>query len=180
MISTNALSVFILHHHLNGIGNKNLRLVQDVMRASEPAADKFKRVYEDFTNLAILTKSSTPGNIQLTLGHVAVGNKSLGEYVVALALAGDLSSPSVISFNIDIVFAADGHNIRLPIAEVLFRAAAGDLAQSKEQRDRTSCNTVLLPPFLTETVILHGESDVYELLNIFAFSITEWVSQVIN
>ena len=100
MISTNALSVFLLHHHLNGIGNKNKRSVQEVMCARELAADKFKKFCEDFPNLAILTKSSTPGEIQFTFGHTAVGNKSLGEYVVAFALAGNLRSPSVILFNI--------------------------------------------------------------------------------
>ena len=63
MISTNALSVFLLHHHLNTIRKKNLRLIQDVMRASKAAAEKFKRVCEDFPNLAILAKSSTPGEI---------------------------------------------------------------------------------------------------------------------
>ena len=78
MISTNALSVFHLHRHLNGLGNKNLRLVQEVIRASEPDADKFKRVCKDFRNLAIPTKSSTLDKIQLTFGHAAVGNNSLG------------------------------------------------------------------------------------------------------
>ena len=73
--------------------------------------------------------------MQLPFGHVAVGNKSLGESVVDFALAGDLSSPSAISFNIEIAFAADGENIRLPIAEVLLHAAAGDLTRSKKQRD---------------------------------------------
>ena len=96
MISTNALSMIILHHHLNGLGNKNLRSIQDVMHVIEPVAEKFKRVCEDFLNLAILTKSSTPGEIQLTFGHASVGNKSLGESVAAFALTGNLSSTSVI------------------------------------------------------------------------------------
>ena len=176
MISTNALSVFLLHHHLNGLGNKNLRSIQDAMRASDPATEKFKRVCEDFPNLNILTKSATPGETQLTFGHTAVGNNSLGESVVAFTLAGNLSSPSVISLKIKIAFAPDGDKIHLPIAEVLLRAAAGDLARSKKQRDWTSLNAVLLPPFLTEAEILHGESDAGELLNIFARSITEWAS----
>ena len=111
MISTNDLSVFLLHHHINRLRNKNLRSVQEVMRASEPAADEFNNVCEDFPNIAILTQSSTPGEIQLTFGHTAVGNKSLGESVVAFAFAGDLSSPSVISFNIKIAFAAYSDNI---------------------------------------------------------------------
>ena len=176
MISTNALSVFLLHHHLNGPGNKNMCSIQDVMRARFTAADKFKRVCEDFTNLAILTNISTPGEIQLTFGHVDVGNKSLGKSVVAFSLAGYLSSPSVISFNIDIAFASDGDKIRLPIAEVLLCTAAGDLARSKKNRDWNSRNAVLLPPFLTEATILHGKSDACKLLKSFARSITKWES----
>ena len=127
MISTNSLSVFLLHHHLNGLINKNICSFQDMMRAGKPVTDKFKRVCRDFSNLAILTKSYTPGEIQLTFGHATVGNKSLGEYIVDFSLSGDLSSPSVIDFNIEIAFAADGDKIRLPIAEVLLRAAAGNL-----------------------------------------------------
>ena len=78
MISTNALSVFILHHHLNRLRNNNLYSIQNVMRASETAAKKYKRVCRDFPNLAILTKSATPGKVQLVFVHVDVGNKSLG------------------------------------------------------------------------------------------------------
>ena len=74
----------------------------------------------------------------------------------------------MIFSKIEIAFAADSDNICLPIAEVLLRAAAGNLAQSKKQRDWTPRNAVLLSPFLTEAAILHGESDVGELLNIFA------------
>ena len=51
---------------------------------------------------------------------------------MAFALAGDLSSPSVIYFNIDIAFAADGDKIRFPIAEVLLSASAGDLAREPD------------------------------------------------
>ena len=100
MISTTALFVFILRHHHNRLGNKNLRLIQDVMRASERAAEKYKRVCKDFPNLAILTNSTTSGEIKLTFGHMAVGNKSLGGFVVAFSLAGDLSSPYLISLDI--------------------------------------------------------------------------------
>ena len=59
MISTNALSVFIIHHNLNRLGKNNLHSIQDVMCASDPDAKKYKRVCEDFPNLAILTKSAT-------------------------------------------------------------------------------------------------------------------------
>ena len=55
MISSNALSVFLLHYPLNILQNKNLCSVQEVICASEPAADKYKNVCEDFPNLGILT-----------------------------------------------------------------------------------------------------------------------------
>ena len=100
MISTKALSVFILHLHLNRLGNNNLCSIQDVMRTSDPAAKKYKRVCEDPLNLVIFTKSTTPGKIQLMFGHTVVGKKSLEESVLDFALAGDLSSPSVISIKI--------------------------------------------------------------------------------
>ena len=107
---------------------------------------------------------------------MAVGKKSLGESVVSFALVGDLSLPSVIFMKIEITFAAYGNKIRRPIAEVLFCAGPGNLARSKKQRDWTPRNAVLLPPFLTETAILHGKLDMGELLKIFARSITEWAS----
>ena len=74
------------------------------MRASEPATENYKNVYEDFPNLGILMKSSTPDEVQLTFRHVTVGNKSIRESVQAFSLAVDLGSPSVISFNIEIAF----------------------------------------------------------------------------
>ena len=51
MISSKALSVFLLHHPLNGLGNENLRSIQEAMRASEPAADKYKNICEDILNI---------------------------------------------------------------------------------------------------------------------------------
>ena len=112
------------------------------MRLIKPSAKKFKRVYEDFPNLAILTKSATPGKIELTFIQTAVLNKSLGESVVAFVLAVNLSSPSVIHLEIKIAFCADRDKIRLPIAGVLLRATFGVLARSKKQRDWTLRNTI--------------------------------------
>ena len=150
------MSVFLLHHPLNGLGNENLRSVKEMIRASEPDANKYKNICEDSPNLGILTKSHMPGEIQLTFSHAAVGNKSLGESVVAFTLAGGLGSPSVIFFNLEIVLSTNGEKIRLPNAEVLLRTAAGDLARSKKQCDWTSGKAVLLPSFLTEAAIFHG------------------------
>ena len=96
---------------------------------------------------------------------------------MAFALSGYLSSLSVISLKIDIDFSVDGDKIHLPSAEVLLCAAAGKLARSKKQQDCTPRNAALLPPFLTETAILHGESDAGDLLKVFARSITEWAKE---
>ena len=95
---------------------------------------------------------------------------------MAFALAGDLSSPSVICLKIEIAFAVDSNKIRLPIAEVLLHAAAGNLMQSKKRIDWTPRNAVFLQPFLMEDAILHGKLDAGELLKIFARSIMEWAS----
>ena len=92
-------------------------------------------------------------------------------------LAGDLILHSVIYLKIKIVFAVEGDKIRLPIAEFLLCAAAGDLTCSKKQRDWNPCNVVLLPPFLTEAAILHGELDAGKILKIFSRSIMEWVKE---
>ena len=176
MISSHALSAFLLDHPINGLGNANLWSVQEAIRAIVPAMEKFKDICNDFPNLAILTKRSTPGEVQLTFVHSTVRNKSLRESLQYFALAGNLGSPNVISFNLDIAVAPEGEKIRLPITEVLLCAVAGDLKGSKKQRDWQSLNAVLLPPFLTEVAIFHGESDAGELLKIFARSFTEWAS----
>ena len=132
----------------------------------------------DFPNFALLTKSSTPGEIQITFGRSTVGNKSLGGTLQASALSGDLASPSVIYFNLEIAFFPEGEKIRLPITEGLLRAAAGDLKAPKKQPDWQSFNAVLLPLFLTEAAILHGKSDAGELLKIFPRAITDWASDM--
>ena len=108
MISSHAFSAFLLDHPFNGLGNANLRSVQEAIRESVPATEKFKDICNDFPNLAILTKRSMPGEVQLTFGHSTFRNKSLGESLQAFALTGDLGSPSVISFNLEIAFAPEG------------------------------------------------------------------------
>ena len=97
---------------------------------------------------------------------------------MAFAITVNLISASGISFNIQIPFAADDDKIHIPIVEVLLCAAASDLGQSKKQRDWTSRNAVLLPPFMTEAAIFHGKSDAVNLLKIFAHTITEWAADV--
>ena len=78
----------------------------------------------------------------------------------------------------DIVFETASNKIRLPITEVLLCAAASNPARKKKQQYWTPRNAVLLPPLLTEAAILNGESDVRDILKIFACSITERAEEV--
>ena len=50
-------------------------------------AEKIKCIERDFTNLALLTHVIQSGEAQLTFGHNAMGNPSLGVPILYLALA---------------------------------------------------------------------------------------------
>ena len=117
-----------------------------------------KNVWDDFSNIAILTKSATPGEVQLTLVHTTVGKKILVEFVAAFALSGSLGSPHVVSININISFVMDSNKIRFPIAEVILREATGNLARSNKQQDWAPRNDIFLPPFFMEAEILNRET----------------------
>ena len=99
------------------------------MCSDEPSGLKFICVRTDFLNLAILTKSATPGEIQATYVHAYVGNKSLSETSTAFALEGYLKAPTVVLIYIEHAFDSDGENICLTTTEVLHRAAAGKIAK---------------------------------------------------
>ena len=138
MILSNALSIFLLDYDQNGVCNRNLQLIQDIMRSDEPDRTNFKCVCACFPNPVLLIKSATPGDIQDTFGHASIGNKSLGETVTAFALAGSLESPMVVSIDADITFSSTGEKIRLPVMKVLLRAAVDNLVPSKKLGDWAS------------------------------------------
>ena len=48
MTYSNALSMFILHHDINRLCDKNFHLIQYLMRTSHPVRDKFISVCKDF------------------------------------------------------------------------------------------------------------------------------------
>ena len=103
------------------------------MRMSEPANKKYKKVHDDFPNLAILTKSAMLDEEPLTFENVSFRKNSLGESVAAFSLEGSLDSPFIVLIDIDIIFTMDGVKFCLPIAEVLLLAAKGDLVRFKKQ-----------------------------------------------
>ena len=52
--------------------------------------------------------------------------------MTAFELAGLLEALTVVSINDELTYARSGKKIRLPIAEVLFHAAIGNLSSSKK------------------------------------------------
>ena len=127
MISTNALSIYILQHKKREICEQNICLIQESMRSDRPSGSKFKRISTYFPNLSILTKSATHGDIQAMYVNVSVGNKYLGKTITAFALAGSLEAPTVVSIDIECAFSSNGKKIRLLTTEVLLHAAADKL-----------------------------------------------------
>ena len=69
------------------------------MRLDNLSGTSFKRVCEDIPNLAILTKSATPGEIQVFFGHDSVGKNPLEETVTDFTLAISIEYLMVVSID---------------------------------------------------------------------------------
>ena len=124
------------------------------MLSDYPSSTKFKCVCADIPNIALLTKRSIPGSIQVTFCNVSVGENSLVETFTSFTLVGSLESPNIFYVNTKRAFVVSGNNIRLTVTEVLLCAVVGNFERSKKLSDLVSLNTILLPPFLAETAIL--------------------------
>ena len=70
-------------------------------------------------------------------------------------------------------FVIAGNKILLPITYVLLCSVSENFTTSEKQRDWALLNAVLLPPFLTETAILDGETNAEDILKIFVHGITD-------
>ena len=84
------------------------------MHSYEPDGSKFKQVCMDLLNMAVLTKSATPGDIQVTHTHMSVGNNPLGKTVTACVLTESIEATTVVLIDIERAFTGDGEKIRLP------------------------------------------------------------------
>ena len=104
IISTDTLSLFLIKHSQNGVCDRNICLIQELVRSDEPARSKFKRLCMYLTNLTLITKIETPGEFQVTYGHTSVRKKYLGETVIAFALTGSLKTPAVVMIDAETVF----------------------------------------------------------------------------
>ena len=100
------------------------------MRSDETAVSKFNRLCTDFPDIALLTKSATPREVQVTYTHASVENNPLRETVTTFALAGFLEAPTVVAINSQRSFTGSIENIHLPTTKVLLCAAVGDLSKS--------------------------------------------------
>ena len=74
------------------------------MRSDEPAVSKFKRLYTDFPNIALLTKSATPGEVQVTYTHASIENNLLRETATTFSLEGFLEATTVVAINTERAF----------------------------------------------------------------------------
>ena len=79
----------------------------------------------------------------------------------------------MVTINAERTFAGAGNKIHLSTNKVLLHAAVGGLSKSKKLRDWVYLNVVHLPPFLTEVVVLKGETVAGELLETFSANIGE-------
>ena len=136
MISSNDLSTFILHQNLNGLCDKNICLIQYIMRMRKPARENFKHICKYFPDLNILAKSATPGDAQLTLTHTSVGKNPLGGSVTAFALVILIEATTAVSINIDIAFTIAGNKIRIPITKLILRTAVGTVGNLAKSKNR--------------------------------------------
>ena len=79
----------------------------------------------------------------------------------------------VVYIEFESALAVTRKNIRLPATEVLLCVSVVHLAQSNNLKGWVYLNNNLPPLFLTEAVVLDGETSVVYLLKIFAFKISE-------
>ena len=71
--------LFLFNHDQNGVCNQNIRYFKDMMCSENPAGAKFKCVCVNFTDIALLPKSATTGNINVNFGHTSIVNKFFGK-----------------------------------------------------------------------------------------------------
>ena len=168
MIYNNDLLLFLLEHNHNVFFDSNICSIQELIHSENPAGPNFKRLCLDFLNLAILTNIVTLGEIQVIYGTTSIGNKPLMETITALALTGFIEDLSVILVNAEHAFTSAGGNIRLLITEILLHATSRKLSRSKKIHNWSVLNDVLLPPLLTNTLVLKVQAQSSDLPKTFA------------
>ena len=82
--------------------------------------------------MPILTKSATPGEVQVEFCRDTIGKNSLGGTVIAFSLAGCPKLTTVVAINTEHAKISTGDKIHLLVMEVLLHYTSGDLAWSKK------------------------------------------------
>ena len=80
---------------------------------------KFKWVCTKLLDFALLTKTTKPGEVQVTYAHASVGNTPLRETVTAFTLVVSLETPSVATTDDECAFIGASNKICIPTTEVL-------------------------------------------------------------
>ena len=153
IISTNALSLFLLEHDYNRVSDCNLRLIHENICLDNPAVSNFKRVCTDFPYLALLTKSAKSGEAQVTYVHVSIIKNPLRGTLTSFALAGSLEALTVVTINAEHAFAGTGNKIRLPTTKSLLCTNTGNLSKSMKLCDWEALKAVFLSPLLDKVVV---------------------------
>ena len=66
------------------------------MCSNKPSGFSFKGLCIDFPNIALLTTSVTPGEVQVAYAHVSIGNKIFRKTVTAFSFAGLLETLTMV------------------------------------------------------------------------------------
>ena len=138
---TNNLPLFIHKQNQNGVCVRNICLIQESMHSAKPSVSKFKRVCADSPNLTLITKSATPGEVQVIYMHASIGTSPLKKPWPLYSWWDHLNASSVVMINDERAFVGAGNKICLPTTKVLLRAAIGDPSKSEKLHDWVALST---------------------------------------
>ena len=177
MIKSNNSSLFLIERNHNGFCNRIIHLIQDLMSSNETSDIKFKRLCADLPNIAILTKSATPGEVQMSFCHMIIVNNSHRETITTFSLMVSPKFITDVEIDTKRAFTRADDKIRFPTTEVLLCATAGDLVRSKKPHNWVTINAVLLLSLITKAVILDGQAYATEFFKFFSSRIAEYQTE---
>ena len=97
--------------------------------------------------------------------------------MTTFTLAGSLEALTVVLINNEHVFDSAGKKINIPTTEVLLHTATSNFSKCKKLHNTTALIAILLPQFLTKSVVIKGDTVAGGLLKKFATKILEQGSE---
>ena len=171
MISSTTLYTIIIRHDLNGPCDKNIRLIQYLMRTSKPAGKKFN-IYAKFSQIwPYSPREPHWATSNLHSCTCLLAKNPLGNLLLPFPMRDRLrhrqsttstsTSPSPLQ--------ATGFGSLSPRYSF---APPSTTLRGQKKRDWVALNAVLIPPLLTEATILDSETSAANLLKVFVKCIT--------